>query len=383
MVQYTETLTESVALATPIATRRQVSATDYIMVEERNPPRFSPGAAIADSLAHTDTAAFLYRRGPSLIESLRLAEAFAFKLAYAPVVTERTRLTDQTQLAFLRAVTDSIAATTSVSVARLMVITERLGLTEAVLAKTRYGTTVGEALRFMDALGRFISGVASETLTVTDTASRVFKAPRTGSEALAITDSVTPKLVLRLTARETLNLSSVNILKLLYRPVIADAVELVLGYVAPDGNFTSWAVNIRTGAATEYTNYEFNSFGQMGRTYLGASSSGLYELLGDDDAGDDIIAKMKTGLIGFADKPVSFKAIYFGIRGGGEFFIKVDNGDGRETTYKIIAQDMDTTRLRLGKGLRAQFYAFELESTGQDFDLDGIEFVPLASARRN
>jgi hypothetical protein len=44
---------------------------------------------------------------------------------------------------------------------------------------------------------------------------------------------------------------------------------------------------------------------------------------------------------------------------------------------------MITTRVQVGKGLRARYYAFELETVdGQDFDLESIEFVPLVVQRR-
>jgi hypothetical protein len=38
--------------------------------------------------------------------------------------------------------------------------------------------------------------------------------------------------------------------------------------------------------------------------------------------------------------------------------------------------------VQVGKGLRARYFALELVTTGQDFDLDTIEVVPLLNARR-
>ena len=43
---------------------------------------------------------------------------------------------------------------------------------------------------------------------------------------------------------------------------------------------------------------------------------------------------------------------------------------------------MKTTKVNMGKGLRARYFAYELISTGQDFDLDSVEFVPLVAQRR-
>jgi hypothetical protein len=74
--------------------------------------------------------------------------------------------------------------------------------------------------------------------------------------------------------------------------------------------------------------------------------------------------------------------VYLGTRGGGDFVLKLITGDDKTFIYSVNARDMATTKITLGKGLRARYFAFELVSTGQDFDLDTIEFVPLVSDRR-
>jgi hypothetical protein len=43
---------------------------------------------------------------------------------------------------------------------------------------------------------------------------------------------------------------------------------------------------------------------------------------------------------------------------------------------------MRSTKFHMGKGQRSRYFAFELISAGQDFDLDTLEFVPLVVQRR-
>jgi hypothetical protein len=72
-----------------------------------------------------------------------------------------------------------------------------------------------------------------------------------------------------------------------------------------------------------------------------------------------------------------------GVRASGEFLIKLRTGDGKSYTYQVNAQPLRTTRVELGKGLRARYFTYELISIGgQDFDLDEIEFLPIVSQRR-
>ena len=146
---------------------------------------------------------------------------------------------------------------------------------------------------------------------------------------------------------------------------------------------TTWAVNTNTGAVTEYTNYDFNSFAQMGLKYLGASSNGLYELNGDTDAGTSIIGQLKSGLLQFSgSRFTGFKAAYLGVRGTGDVLLKLVTGDGVTRTYTVTLDSMRTTKVTMGKGIRARYFSFELIGTGQDFDVDTVEFVPIMAQRR-
>ena len=76
---------------------------------------------------------------------------------------------------------------------------------------------------------------------------------------------------------------------------LADVISMTGLYVSPSGAVTTWAINTRTNAVTEYTNYNFSSFAQMGSKYIAANSSGIYELDGDSDAGAAIIAEVQSG----------------------------------------------------------------------------------------
>ena len=189
-------------------------------------------------------------------------------------------------------------------------------------------------------------------------------------------------LLLRVTASDELEIGHTDALKMLFKPTLADAFEIVSAYLDPEG-LTTWAVNLSHGGVTEYTNYNFNSFATMGSKYIAADADGLYELVGDDDDGDDIVARLKSGLLQFGRSNYSsFKGIYLGVRGGGDFVLRLVTGDGRSYTYSVEARTMETTKVNVGKGLRARYFSFELISTGQDFDLDSIEFIPLVAKRR-
>ena len=56
------------------------------------------------------------------------------------------------------------------------------------------------------------------------------------------------------------------------------------------------------------------------------------------------------------------------MRGGGQFFIKIIQGDGREYIYEALGQPgLMTTKINVGKGLRTSYIAFNLTKRGAGF----------------
>ena len=107
------------------------------------------------------------------------------------------------------------------------------------------------------------------------------KRPATIEEPIAIEETLTPTLLMYVTVAEEIGIEPSEALQMLYTGVVSEGVEIAGGLLDIDGALTTWAMNTRTGAVSEYSNFEFNSFARIGNKYIGASTSGVYELLGD------------------------------------------------------------------------------------------------------
>ena len=354
---------------------------EFFEVSETLPIGF--GTTINKSITASETLSLTLKPGPIIDEVLNTQDALSAKATYGLTQLERTQIRDALLRAFPNTLTDSAAVTDLATSVRALLVLERLNINSAAGALAKYTATFAEALRISDSLRNFFGEDVSDSLTFADATLRTYKLPRSATESISVADVLANKLTFRITAADSVDIDDIDILKLLFKPTLLDGVDITAAYVSPNGNLTTWAVNTETGAVTEYTNYSFNSFAQIGRKYLGASSGGLYELNGDDDAGTDIIATLKSGLAQFGGSRFSmFKAAYLGVRGGGDFVFRLETGDGKYYDYEVVAQDMQTTKIRLGKGLRARYFSFQLTSTGQDFDMDAVEFVPLVAQRR-
>lgn len=330
-----------------------------------------------------DTLAKAYAAGPIVNEVLALRRSVATQYFGRPVLSEVVRLLDNLVAGQNARVSDTMTIADTVALVAGVRILEQLGITPSALGKATYGLSARESFRFQDFLTRFFGMDVSETLGVSEVLLNKKNILRNISETVGVTETLSRRLIFRVDTREGLALDDNELIKMLFGPTINDVVGVSAAYLEPSGSITTWAVNTRSGATTEYTNYNFNSFARMGLRYFGASAEGLYELDGDTDDGENIIAKIKSGFAQFGgSRYSSFKAAYVGMRGDGYIYLKLTTGDGKDYTYRSMLQNMQTTKVLLGKGLRARYFSFELVSDGQDFDLDTIEFIPLVANRR-
>lgn len=178
----------------------------------------------------------------------------------------------------------------------------------------------------------------------------------------------------------------------IYTGTLADTINISLGWIDPGGGFTTWAINTRTNTVTEYQNFVFNSFAKIGNEFYGANSDGLWLLNAQTDDGANISADIKGAMLSLGGSRFTQLAqVYFGMRvddNARDFVLKLivpsagTGGVDKTYVYTFAPKDMATTRLNIGKGLRARYIQWELVTPGADFSLDSIEFIPIVSRRR-
>lgn len=171
--------------------------------------------------------------------------------------------------------------------------------------------------------------------------------------------------------------------------VISAAIEAVVyGGVAmgePGKNLSVWSVNPESGSAA-YENFPFNSFARIGGRNYGASDAGIFELVGDDDAGTPIRASINLGKRDFGSpalKGISYA--YLGVKSTGQMVVRVTTPEGQSYLYQTRSADafMATQRADFGKGLRAHYLELEIYNQGGgDFTLERMEFVVNELKRR-
>ena len=125
--------------------------------------------------------------------------------------------------------------------------------------------------------------------------------------------------------------------------------------------------------------------------YYGVAQRGLYELTGDNDNGRDISATLRTGDMDFGTRQhKNLVRAYLYLTSTDDIILKTTathRGSRNEAFYRVsaraVADDGQTRRVRLGKGLRGTTWTLEITNVdGGDFDLRYAEVLPVLLDRR-
>lgn len=147
----------------------------------------------------------------------------------------------------------------------------------------------------------------------------------------------------------------------------------------------AWAVNAQTNGSTRYDNYLFNSLMMIKGKPFGVKPQGVYLLEGATDAGTKTQAGVSFGTHDFNTQVLKrIEAVYVGVSSTGALVLKISDGK-QEYAYRARRADdrMKVQRFDPGKGLRANYFTFELlAQDGQAFELDNITFNLAATKRR-
>lgn len=360
-----------------------VAAGDGVRLSDAADIRTGQVVTIADAIQVADVLVPVW--GVVVTDRLLLPNVLVGNGVYGLFGREAMRLAEKAALGVPVSAQDGLWLANLLSAQSAVRLVEALRLTESWQAGATINVAMVQAMRLGDSLATFFGASVTDALAVAEllVALRTTTASAADTTLLDDTTGSGGQLMVAVTAAEGIEIDPELAIQMLFEPTLVEGVEISAGWLEPDGSFTAWTMNTRTGAVSEYADFAFNSFAALGSRYVGAAADGLYELLGDTDDGDDIIASIAGGYMQFGGTQLSrLKEAYIAAQGDGHWVLKVLTGDGLTYVYEVDNRSMRNTKFHMGKGQRARYFAWELTSGGQDFDLDTLEFVPLVVQRR-
>jgi hypothetical protein len=331
--------------------------------------------------------AFDYQRfaGALVEEVCRFQSTLLVNQNREVTVAERLAIAQFMAIAIPAMVQDGLSLADSMTIVQAVTMLERLTLRPDQTPTLTYHMSLLSRIMLHDDLRQFLGAEIIEALELYPLAGVQLRSFQALADTLAIDDdALIPQLLMRVDLAEHLGLSPTQVLNAIYNGVFSDILNITAAYLEPGGAALTFAINTRTSSVSTYTNFDFNSFAPLGRRYIAGSADGLFVLDGDKDVSDPVIARIRTGFLQMNSvRLAGIKGIYLGLRGEGDYVLKVITGNNHEVWYAVKAHDGQTTKVKIGKGLEARYFAFELISKGgQDFDLDNIELVPMRRSRR-
>jgi hypothetical protein len=160
-------------------------------------------------------------------------------------------------------------------------------------------------------------------------------------------------------------------------PAGAGSGPVVAGvYVSP---YLSLVMNLKNRALTEFSNYNFNSLCSFNGKSFGATSTAIYDLSGDTDAGTLIDWNFRTGYLDLEQKAKKkLRQAWLSYKTDGDLILTVLQPN--EESYEYHLEGIDTTetgvRMKFGKGIRSKYVALDIKNVdGSTIVLDALKLV--------
>lgn len=143
-----------------------------------------------------------------------------------------------------------------------------------------------------------------------------------------------------------------------------------------------YAVNVQTGALTQYTGFAFLGFAMAGQTLYACRHDGVYRIRSGDDDGQPMQALIDFGASDYGSSQVKrLEAVYFGLETDAQVTMRVASDSG-EHAYPVT-QIGPMARAVTAKGASGRLWNMVLEiEDATHFELDAIEAQVGATARR-
>jgi hypothetical protein len=341
---------------------------------------------------HEPFLAYDYAAGAIVDELIKIHGTTQLQFIYSQAVLERLKWLDTVLKGQAVGLTDHLNLHLAQVFAQAVLVTQKLGLHDVQVVNSFSQLSLLDRLLFDPVILDFFGLGGIDGIGIADVFSAQFMFNKTLTQDLGFQPTLSETALFLRVVDDDITIEDAQVLTGIYQGTLDDNISISIGMFDPGGGFTTWAVNTRTNALTEYSNFQFNSFAKIGNEYYGANDDGLWLLNSETDAGANIVSDVKGGLLAFGDsKYTQFDGIYLGLRtsdNARDWLLKIHTPgtqslpEGATYVYQFVANEYRTTRINTGKGIRTRFFSWELITPGPDFSLDSVEFVPLISKRR-
>lgn len=348
-----------------LAVTEQISAADAIGILSL--------LAVSDNLSVADTVSV--HALISILEYISIRGSASCVGQYNINISDTIQGTDKAIGIWLKSVISEIGATDTASVIKAIneSVTEEISLFDVLSVLGIYNLAVTDQISTADTVNILSLLSASETLSITDTVTAIGFLSVVLSDTVTASEEVSPakRSYIMLTEEViiTENVSS----SAKFNVFVQELLTLDINIIVDGEVYECFVLNTSKFHPSVYSGFDFNSYCLFQGRAFGANASGIWELTGDTDNGEEI----HTGVM-FHDTDFGlpsqkrFRKAYLGVYGDVPVLVMESNGERR--TYNIDAKGMaDASRAVQGKVWTISISDFDV--------LESMSLVPVILAR--
>lgn len=352
--------------------------------------------AIADSLGVA--AGVVTQPGIGISDSLNIAAGVQAGGLLLQLVSDNAAFQLAAVQVWDAAISDAIQLVDDAVTLRtlLAVVADRLRLTGAAPTELHAVAAVIAGVALADLANPGFEAAIADSIGFADAALAIGTLLATAEATLAIADGAVGALRLVVALDDAIALDPIAATQLTAVQAVEDGFTVGLTLRIGEDEYFAWVLHTQpvdragTRPVTQYRNFPFNSFATEDGVELAAGPGGIYELEGDDDAGDAIPAWIRSGLTNFGtDNHKRLPEMFIALRADSDIplYVKVvhtDPNTGARTEDWYYLEEVRNegmtrqTRAKLAQGLKSAFWGYELRNIdGADFAISDLRLYPL------
>lgn len=384
MTIYNETITETLDESSNSTYTSYLLVTNDIEMHGYPDPSL-PHMPVSDGIIFGDSSSFT--NAITILESLLLNSSVVTSVQTADAITEYINLLDELILTFSAEVSEtlSLAGAITVILNNTQLVTESLEINGTVSEKVVFLNVLSELINIIDSNAFGLKMSITESLVFTDTVSTLYNAILTLSESLVLSLSESNSYINIVSLSESLNLDETLESNGILQEVVSETFIISIPTATGQDTYLAYTFAPENNAVTTYTNYDFDGCTKFNGKYYFFNSTGLYEYGGETDAGSVIRAILTTaGLTFGTSNKKTIPQVYLGATNSDELIMKVRVDGKAECIYRLkkYTNDLDTQKIKVGKGVIGRYFQFEFITEANEFNLESIEFFPIVLKRK-
>lgn len=387
MTTYNDTLEETLSADSSYSSLADINNTLSEILNKTDSSFASyPIRNIMESLSY-NSPPLIIAEGIAVLDDLLINGLGISSIKTTSSILELIRVFEDLKLTFNSEVIDSMTLQDLVVplLNNIQEVAEVLSVSGASSAKVSFINTLSELIKLLDSASHGFNRSITEEIVLTGTILEIYTAIAKLTESLLLTLEGIDSYVNIVVLTDSMNLLEEVRSKSVFKSLLSDNIFIRIPVASGQDSYLGYTFAPENSVVTTYSNYNFDGAAKVDHRYYFFNKEGLYRYGDNTDDGDAIRSIITTAALSFGtSNKKTIPQVYLGATNSDELLMKVRLDGKAECHYKLrkYTNELDTQKIKIGKGLIGRYFQFELITEAEDFDMESIEFFPLVLKRK-